>query len=62
MYVQSDTLLLTDVLENFPNLCLELHELDLAKFPLALRLAWKAALKKTKGKFDLGYAINGRRK
>ena len=32
MYVQSDTLLLADVFENFRNMCLEIYELDPTKF------------------------------
>ena len=32
LYVQSDTLLLTDVFGNFRNMCLKIYELDLAKF------------------------------
>ena len=31
LYVQSDTLLLPDVFENFINMCLEIYELDPAK-------------------------------
>ena len=31
-YVESDTLLLADVFENFRNMCLKIHELDPAKF------------------------------
>ena len=31
LYVQSDTLLLADVFENFRNMCLEIYELDPAK-------------------------------
>ena len=46
LYVQSDTLLLADVFENFRNMCLEIYELDPAKFLLAPGLAWQAALKK----------------
>ena len=48
LYVQSDTVLLADVFENFRNMCLEIHELDSAKFLTAPRLAWQAALKKIK--------------
>ena len=43
-YLKSDVILLTSV---FENLCFEIYELDLAKFILALGLAWQAALKKT---------------
>ena len=31
-YVQGDTLLLADVCENFRNMCLQIYELDPAKF------------------------------
>ena len=53
MYVQSDTLLLADVFENFRNMCLKIYKLDLAKILSAPGLACLAALKKTKGKLDL---------
>ena len=36
LYVQSDTLLLADVFENFRNKCIEIYELDLALFYLHL--------------------------
>ena len=32
LHIRSDTLLLDDVLENFRDICLEIYELDLAKF------------------------------
>ena len=53
LYVQSDTLLLADIFENFSDMSLKKYELDLARFTTALVLAWQAALKKTKVKFDL---------
>ena len=53
MYIQSDTLLLADVFENFKNTCLKIYKLDPAKFLSAPGLAWQAALKKTKVKLDL---------
>ena len=53
MYVQSDTLLLADVFENFRNMCLEIYKLDPAKFLSAPGLALQGALKKTKVKLDL---------
>ena len=53
LYIQSDTLLLGDVLENFRNMCLEICELDPVKFLSAPGLAQQAALKKTKIKLDL---------
>ena len=53
LYVQSDTLLLVDVFETLRNMCLEIYELDLAKFLSAPGLAWQSALKKAKVKLDL---------
>ena len=53
MYVQSDTLLLPDVFENFRNMCLEIYELDPASFLTAPGLTWQAALKKAKLKLYL---------
>ena len=40
LYVQSDTSLLADVFENFRNICLEISELDPAKFLSDPGLAW----------------------
>ena len=45
LYVQSDTLLLLDVFENFRNNCNEVHELDPARILFAPALAWQACLK-----------------
>ena len=53
MYVQCDTLLLTDVFENFRNKCIKIYELDPAHFLSAPGLAWKACLKKTRVKLEL---------
>ena len=47
LYVQSDTLLLADVFENFKNTCLDVYELDPAHFLSLPGLAWQACLKKT---------------
>ena len=49
-YVQSDTLLLADVFENFRNMCLETYELDPARFLPAPGLVWQVALKKDQSK------------
>ena len=46
LYVQSDTLLLADVSENFRNKCIEMYELDPAHFLSAPGLAWQACLSK----------------
>ena len=53
LYVQSDTLLLADVFENFRNMCIEVYELDPALFLSAPGLAWKACLKKKETKPEL---------
>ena len=53
MYVQSYTLLLADVFENFRNKCIEIYELDPAHFLSAPGLAWQACLKKTGVKLEL---------
>ena len=45
LYVQSDTLLLSDVFENFKNKCIDVYELDPAHFLSAPGLAWQAYLK-----------------
>ena len=52
LYVQSDTLLLADVFENFRNKCLEIYELDPAHFLSLPGLAWQACLKKTNVKLE----------
>ena len=53
LYVQSDTLLLADVFENFRNMCIEIFELDPAHFLSASGLAWLACLKKTEVRLEL---------
>ena len=53
LYVQSDTLLLADVFENFRSKCIEIYELDPAHFLSASGLAWQACLKKTEVKLEL---------
>ena len=58
LYVQSDTLFLHDVFENFRNLCIEICKLDPEKFLLAPILGWQAALQKTKVKLDLLFDIS----
>ena len=51
--VQSHTLLLADVFENFRNMCIEVYELDPAHFLSLPGLAWQACLKKTNIKLEL---------
>ena len=53
MYVQTDTLLLADVFENFRNMCTKVHELDPAHFLSALELALQACLKNTEIELQL---------
>ena len=47
-YVQSDTLSLADVFENFRNQCIEIYKLTLLIFFSVPGLAWQAFLKKDK--------------
>ena len=51
--LQSDTLLLADVFENFIGKCIEIYELDPAHLLSAPGLAWQACLKNTKVKLEL---------
>ena len=58
LYVQSDTLLLADVFENFTNKCIQIYELDPANFLSAPGLAWQACLKKPGIKLELLTDVN----
>ena len=53
LYVQSDTLLLSDVFENLRDKCIEIHKLDPAHFLSASGLAWEACLKKKERRLKL---------
>ena len=53
LYVQSDTLLLADVFENFRKACIKTYELDPAHFISLPGLAWQAYLKKAEGELEL---------
>ena len=53
LYVQSDTLLLAGVFENFRNTCLKVYELDPAHFLSLPGLAWQSCLNKTNVKLEL---------
>ena len=53
MHVQSDTLFLADVFENFRKVCIEIYKLDPAHFLSAPGLAWQACLKKTGVELEL---------
>ena len=53
LYVQSDTLLLADVFENFRNMCSKKYEMDPEKLISTPGLAWEEVLKRTKVKLDL---------
>ena len=53
LYVQSDTLLLADVFNNFRDICLKEYELDPAHFLSLPGLAWQACLKKTNIELEL---------
>ena len=53
LYVQSDTLQLADVFENFRKACIKTYELDPAHFISLPGLAWQACLKKTGVELEL---------
>ena len=53
LYVQSDTLLLADIFENFRETCQRIYKLDPTHFLSAPDLAWQACLKMTKVKLEL---------
>ena len=53
LYVQSDTLLLADVFENFRYMYIKVYELNPAHFLPLPGLAWQACLKKTNIKLEL---------
>ena len=53
LYVQSDTLLLADVFENFRDMCIKEYELDPAHFLSLPGLGWQACLKKTNIELEL---------
>ena len=53
LYVQSDTLLLVDVFENFRNVCIKVYKLDPAHFLSAPGLVLQACLKRTGVELEL---------
>ena len=48
LYLKGDTMLLTDVFENLRKMCLEIYQLDPARFLSAQGLALQASLNKIK--------------
>ena len=48
LYVQSDTLLLADVFENFRDKCIEIYGFDPVYFVSAPRLAWQVSVYRCK--------------
>ncbi|GBM60233.1 hypothetical protein AVEN_273538-1 [Araneus ventricosus] len=53
LYVKTDVLILTDVFENFRDVCLKTYKLDPDWYFVAPGLSWDAMLKMTKIKLDL---------
>ena len=53
LYLESDVLLLSDVFENFREVCMKNYELDPAWYYTSPGLSWDAMLKKTKVRLDL---------
>ena len=64
--VESDTLLLADVVEKFRNMCLEIYELDPAKFLSVARISMASNFKKDWSNIRsfnwYRYVINGRKR
>ena len=58
LYLNSDTLLLADVFENFWKISLEIYQLDPARFLSAPELVWQTAFKKTKVELEVLADIN----
>ena len=53
LYVHIDTLLLSDIFENFRSMCIEIYKLDPAYFLSAPGLAWPTCLRMTGVKLEL---------
>ena len=53
LYVQTNTLFLANVFENFRNKCIKTYGLDPLHFVSAPSLAWQACLKKTDVELEL---------
>ena len=53
LYLQSYTLLLADVFQNFRDKCMEIYELDPTHFVSAQGLSWQACFKKTGVELEL---------
>ena len=53
LYVQSDTLLLADVFDNFRSMCIKVYGLNPVSSFSAPVLAWQACLKKTSVKVEI---------
>ena len=53
MYVQSDTLLLANLFENFRSKCMEMYDLDPGHFLSVPGLEWQACLKKAEVNLEL---------
>ena len=51
--METDTLLLTDVFENFGEICFDVYKLDPVYYYTAPGLAWAALMKKTNIELDL---------
>ena len=57
MYLKSGTLLLSDIFENFREMCLKTCYLDPVKFISVPGLAWQAVLKMAEVKLELWTGI-----
>ena len=66
LYVQSDTLLLADVFENFRNMCIKVYELDPAQFFICTRISMASVFKENRSKNRITnrprHVIDGRKR
>ena len=53
LYLKTDIILSANIFKAFRKVCFDNYGLDPAHFYMALRLAWKACLKKTKIRLEL---------
>ena len=53
LYVQSDTLMLANVFENFRNMCIKVYELDPAHFFVCTRISMASIFKENRSRIRI---------